>query len=195
MPRDTLLKKAGAFQGKRKVKDWWSKVENEVICQVTNGVPSYEIKDLSGNVKVTHCNWLFLLATPRGEVTPLCEGKDTDTSMSTWSALVKLTTLECENDLAKDNVEGFLTQHLTSHVPLGWVDGILWPLPMLVHRTVHQDQGSRMKDKCIDNEEVHWVPLVSPPSACIIPKFYTMDGGRGCVMVMGVLAWGPRKSY
>ena len=65
------------------MKDWWSEVEYEVICQVTNGVPSYEIKDSSGNVKTTHCNRLFLLATPRGEVIPLCESEDTDTSMST----------------------------------------------------------------------------------------------------------------
>ena len=56
MPGDTVLKKADAFQGKRKVKDRWSEVEYEVICQVTNGVPSYEIKDSSSNVKVTHCN-------------------------------------------------------------------------------------------------------------------------------------------
>ena len=51
-----MLKKADVFQGKRKVKDRLSKVEYEVIHQVTNGVPSYEIKDLSGNVKVTHHN-------------------------------------------------------------------------------------------------------------------------------------------
>ena len=56
MPGDTVLKKADAFQGKRKVKDWWSEVEYEVICQVANGVPSYEIKDPSGNLQVTHCN-------------------------------------------------------------------------------------------------------------------------------------------
>ena len=84
------------FQGKRKVKDWWSKVEYKVICQVANGVPSYEIKDSSGNVKIAHHNRLFLLATPRGEVTPLCEGEDTNTSMSTRSALAKLTPLEHE---------------------------------------------------------------------------------------------------
>ena len=40
-----MLMKADAFQGKRKVKDQWSEVEYEVICQVTNDVPSYEIKD------------------------------------------------------------------------------------------------------------------------------------------------------
>ena len=54
MPGDVVLKKAGVFQGKRKVKDCWSEVEYEVVHQVTNGVPSYEIKDSSGNVKVTH---------------------------------------------------------------------------------------------------------------------------------------------
>ena len=65
MPGDTVLKKADRFQGKRKVKDRWSEVEHEVICQVTNGVPSYEIKDASGNLQVAHRNRLFLLATPK----------------------------------------------------------------------------------------------------------------------------------
>ena len=51
-----MLKKADTFQGKRKVKDQWNEVEYEVIHQVENGVPSYEIKDLSGNVKVAHHN-------------------------------------------------------------------------------------------------------------------------------------------
>ena len=125
MPGDRVLKKADVFQGKRKVKDWWSEVEYEVICQVANGVPSYEIKDSSGNVKVAHRNRLFLLATPQSEVTSLCESEDTDTSMSTQSALVELTPLECENNLPKDDMEGCLTQHLASCIPLGWVDGIL----------------------------------------------------------------------
>ena len=56
MPGDVILKKTDMFQGKRKVKDHWSKVEYEIIHQVTNGLPLYEIKDSSGNVKVTHCN-------------------------------------------------------------------------------------------------------------------------------------------
>ena len=46
-----MLKKADAFQGKRKVKDRWSEVEYEVIRQVANDVPSYEIKDPSGNLQ------------------------------------------------------------------------------------------------------------------------------------------------
>ena len=122
---DIVLKKADTFQGERKVKDCGSEVEYEVICQVANGVPSYEIKDSSGNVKDAHRNQLFLLATPQGEATLLCKSEDADTSASTRSALVELTPLECEDDLPKDNVEGCLTQHLTSCVPLGWMDGIL----------------------------------------------------------------------
>ena len=100
MPGDTVLKKADTFQGKRKVKDWWSEVEYKVICQVANGVPSYEIKDLSSNVKVAHHATDYSCWPPlRGEVTPLCKGGDADISMSTQSALAELTPLECENDL------------------------------------------------------------------------------------------------
>ena len=75
-------------------------------------------------------------------------------------------------------MERCLTQHLTSHVPLGWVDGELQPLFMVVHRPGHQDQGSGMKDMHGDNDEVHWVPLVFPPSTHMIPEFYITDGGR-----------------
>ena len=79
MPGDTVLKKANMhFKGKGKWKTRWSKVEYEVICQVANGVPSYEIKDPSGNLQVVHHNQLFLLATPQGEVMPLNKNKDAD---------------------------------------------------------------------------------------------------------------------
>ena len=98
MPGDTVLKKADTFQGKRKVKDRWSKVEYEVICQVTNDVPSYEIKDASGYLQVAHRNRLFLLATPQGEVMPLNKNEDADINMSTRSALAELTPLEYEKD-------------------------------------------------------------------------------------------------
>ena len=95
------------------------------MTKFMNGVPSYEIKDASGNLQVAHHNWLFLLATPQGEVIPLNKNEDANPGMSTWSALVELTPLECENDLPKDLLEGCQTQHLASRVPLGWVDGVL----------------------------------------------------------------------
>ena len=75
--------------------------------------------------------------------------------MSTQSPLAELTPLECENNLLEDNMEGCLTQHLTSSILLGWMDGVLRPLPMVVHRSAHKDQGSRMKDMCDSNDEVH----------------------------------------
>ena len=86
---------------------------------------------------------------------PLCQSEDAYTSMSTLSALVELTPLEFGDHLLKDNVEGCLTQYLTSHVLLGWVDGILHPLPMVVHRTAHQDQGSTMKDMFRDDDDIY----------------------------------------
>ena len=68
MPGDVILMKLDAFQGKRKVKDRWNEVEYVVICEVANGVPTYEVKDDGGNIKVAHRNRLFLVA-PMGDVT------------------------------------------------------------------------------------------------------------------------------
>ena len=121
---DVVLTKADAFQGKRKVKDWWNEVEYEVVCQVANGVPSYEIKDMSGNVKTAHHNRLFLVATPQGAPTALCQSKDASIDPTTCSALAELTPLECDIDLPRNTVEEQLSQHSTSLVPFGQVDGI-----------------------------------------------------------------------
>ena len=51
-----MIELLAQFQGKWKVKDRWSEVEYEVIHQVVNGVPSYEIKDASGNLQVANRN-------------------------------------------------------------------------------------------------------------------------------------------
>ena len=51
-----VLMKADMFQGKRKVKDWWSEVEYVVMCQVTDDVPTYEVHDTGRNLKVVHHN-------------------------------------------------------------------------------------------------------------------------------------------
>ena len=72
---------------------------------------------------------------------PLNKNKDANPGMSTQSALVELTPLEFGNDLPKDLVEGCQTHHPTSHVLLGWVDGVLRPLPMVVHRTAQGEPG------------------------------------------------------
>ena len=56
VPGDVVLMKNDAFQGKREVKDQWSKTEYIVVCQVTDGVPAYKVKDEAGNVKTIHHN-------------------------------------------------------------------------------------------------------------------------------------------
>ena len=86
---------------------------------------------------------------------PLNKNKDADPDMSTQSALAELTPLEYEKDLPKDQMERCQTQHLASRVLLGWVDGVLRPLPMVVHRTAQNEPGSRIKDMSGDDEEVH----------------------------------------
>ena len=72
---------------------------------------------------------------------PLNKNENADVDMSTWSALAELTPLEFEKDLPKDQMERCLTQHLASHVPLGWVDGVLRPLPMVVTGQQKMNQG------------------------------------------------------
>ena len=49
------MMKNDAYQGKRKVKDWWSETEYVVVHQVADGIPTYEVKDEAGNVKTVHC--------------------------------------------------------------------------------------------------------------------------------------------
>ena len=83
MPEDVVLTKADTFQGKRRIEDRWNKVEYEIVCQVANGVPSYEIKDVSSNVKTDHCNGLFLVVTPQGAPTTLCQSKDANIDPTT----------------------------------------------------------------------------------------------------------------
>ena len=56
VPGDVVLMKNDVFQGKQKVKDRWSKTEYVVVCQVTDGVPAYEMKDEARSMKTTHHN-------------------------------------------------------------------------------------------------------------------------------------------
>ena len=76
-----------------------------------------------------HCNRLFLVATPRGDATPLGGSESASEEHAMWSALVELTPLEWESEAPESEVDRALTRCLASHVLLGWVDGILRPLP------------------------------------------------------------------
>ena len=85
------------YQGKRKVKDWWSETEYVVVHQVTDGVPAYEVKDEAGNVKTVHHNWLFLVAAPKEAITPLGAGTSVSEE-NVWSTRAEHTSLEVESD-------------------------------------------------------------------------------------------------
>ena len=122
---DVILMKLDAFQGKRKAKDRWSEVEYVVTHQVTNDMPAYKVKDDGRNIKVTHCNRLFLVAPMRDVTMPLGGSESISYMDTTWSALAELTPLECDGEMSGSEVEGALTQCPTSRILLGWVDGIL----------------------------------------------------------------------
>ena len=69
-------------------------------------MPAYKVKDDGGNVKVTHCNRLFLVAPLRDVTMPLEGSKSVSYMGATWSALVELTPLECGGETAGSEVEG-----------------------------------------------------------------------------------------
>ena len=98
---DIILMKLDAFQGKRKAKDRWSEVEYVVTCQVANEVLPYEVKDDGGNVKVTHCNRLFLVAPARDTATPLGGSKSISYVGAAQSTLAELTPLECSGEMSE----------------------------------------------------------------------------------------------
>ena len=93
------LMKLDMFQGKRKVKDWWSEAEYVVVHQVADDVPTNEVSDNGRNVKVIHCNQLFLVATPRDDAMPLGGIQSTSEEGAAQSTLVELTPLEWESEV------------------------------------------------------------------------------------------------
>ena len=126
--------KNDTYQGKRKVKDWWSEIEYVVVRQVTDGVPAYEVNDEVGNIKTIHHNWLFLVATLMEAIMPLGVGASISEENIVRSTRAEHTSLGVENDLAEGSLDGADTLSPTSRVPLGWVGGVLWLLPSVAPR-------------------------------------------------------------
>ena len=156
VPGDVVLMKNDAYQGKRKVKDWWSETEYVVVRQVADGVPAYEKKDEAGNIKTVHHNWLFLVATLKEAIMPLGAGASISEENIVRSTHVELTSLEVENDLPEGSVDGADTLSPTSRVPLRWVGGVLWPLPSVAPRpTMWRGIGAGDGVGSPSNEEVH----------------------------------------
>ena len=91
-----------------------------IVRQVTDDVPIY---------KVTHSDRLFLVALAKEDAMPLGGSESISDEGATWSALAELTPLEWKSEMPESEVDEALTQCLTSHFSLGWIDGILRPLP------------------------------------------------------------------
>ena len=126
-----------------------------VVCQVTDGIPAYEVKDEAGNIKTIHHNWLFLVATSKEAVMPLGAGMSISENV-VQSTCVKLISLDVENDLPEGSVDGADTLSPISRVPLGWVGGVLRPLPSVAPRpTMWRGIGAGDEAESPSDEEVH----------------------------------------
>ena len=156
VPGDVVLMKNDAYQGKQKVKDWWSETEYVVVHQVADGMPAYEVKDEAGNIKTIHCNRLFLVATPLEAVMSLGAGMSVSEENVALFTLAEHTTFGVESNLPEGSVEGADTLSPTSRVPLGWVGGVLWPLPSVAPRpTMWRGLGAGDGVWSQSNKEVH----------------------------------------
>ena len=156
VPGDVVLMKNDAYQGKWKVKDWWSETEYVVVSQVADGIPAYEVKDEAGNVKTVHHNWLFLVAAPIEAITPLGAGTSISEENIVRSTRAEHTSLGVENDLPEGSVNGADTLSPASRVPLMWVGGVLWPLPSVAPRlTMWRGLGAGDGVWSQSDEEVH----------------------------------------
>ena len=148
--------KNDTYQGKRKVKDQWRETEYVVVCQVTDGIPAYEVKDEAGNIKTIHCNRLFLVVTPKEAVMPLGAGMSISEENIVQSTYAEHTLLEVEDDLPERSVDGADALSPSSRVPLRWVGGVLQPLPSVAPRPIMwRGIGTGDGPESPSDEEVH----------------------------------------
>ena len=156
VPGNMVLMKNDTYQGKRKVKDQWSKTEYVVVRQVADGVPAYEVKDEARNVKTIHHNQLFLVATPIEAITPLGAGMSISEENVVRSTHAEHTSLGVENYLPEGSMDGADTLSSASRVPLRWVGGVLQLLPLVAPRlTMWRGIGAGDGVGSLSDEEVY----------------------------------------
>ena len=95
------------------------------------------------------------MAPAKKDATPLGGSEFISEEGTTWSALAELTLLEWESETPDSEVDKMLTRCLTSHIPLGWVDGVLWPLPSVALRPTLQGLGTGDGTWRFSDEDVH----------------------------------------
>ena len=156
VPGDIVLMKNDTFQGKRKVKDWWSETEYVVVCQVEDGVPAYKVNDEVGNIKTIHRNLLFLVAAPKEAIMPLGAVTSISEENIVWSTWAEHTLLEVESDSPEGSVDGTDTLSPASRVLLRWVGRVLQLLPSVAPRpTMWRGIGAGDGVESPSEEEVH----------------------------------------
>ena len=188
---DVCWIKVNLFQGERKIDGWWDEEDYEIARQVANGSSSYETKSLSGRVEAPHRNRFFQVATLWGASTALCHNECANVDLTTRSALMESTPLECNTDLPRNNVEERLSQCSTSLSLCGQVDGIWRSLYEVVPSTAMKDYRDRRRGKCACDDKPHWVPLVYFQACHLNPNFHFEHKQNGGKDVMGVLMPGP----
>ena len=95
------------------------------------------------------------MATPTGDAMPLGVGAPLSEENTAQSTLVELTLLEVESDSPEGSVDEADTLSPASRVPLGWVGGVLWPLPSVVSRPTLRGSGAGDGVWSQSDEEVH----------------------------------------
>ena len=105
MPGDMDWMKVNPFQGKRKIDGQWDEADYEIARQVANGSSSYEKQDSSSKLKAPHHNRLFLVTTPHGASTALCQNEYANIDPTTRSAPAEFTLKECNMDLPRNKRE------------------------------------------------------------------------------------------
>ena len=117
-----VLAEADACKEKRKVKDQWEEEPCEVEHQVTDGIPSYLMKNQQTGCPWVLCpNWLFLITSARG--TPLCTVIWTEQVGCATTTLEEQTPDRSETEKVPQSVDCLpVTQQQTGETPLGWVN-------------------------------------------------------------------------
>ena len=87
---------------------------------------------------------------------PLGAGMSISEENIVQSTHAEHTLLEVENNLPERSVDGADTLIASSRVPLGWVGGVLWPLPSVAPRlTMWRGIGAGDRVESPSDEEVH----------------------------------------
>ena len=86
---------------------------------------------------------------------PLGGSQSISNEGTTQSTLMELTSLEWNTETPESDVDEVLTWHLTSHILLGWIDGVLWPLPSVALIPTLGGLRSGEGTSSLSDEDIH----------------------------------------